>query len=288
MTAWEAGRLHHCELLVGEVHRELLVYPPTTYRPPGPVLLAFHGAGSCAAAMVSFCGLNKAADRHGFTVVYPQGSGRTATTCSWNAPGANVYAVRKQVDDVGFVQALLGWLAERLAYDPSRVYATGMSNGGLFCYHLALQVPYLIAGIAPVAVAMTTIPDTLPSDLPPLPVVHLHGTADHFVRYEGGLGHQSLTRTRFAPVEDTVRFWARVNACDMHPVLTPLTPQVADGTHVTRHEYRGGRAPVVLYQIHGGGHTWPGELSNYAFLGEVSRNLLANETIWQFLRTNTR
>jgi polyhydroxybutyrate depolymerase len=75
------------------------------------VVLAFHGGGSNAQQMVRFCGLNEKADEAGFIVVYPSGTGRLERALTWNAGNCCAYAVFNQVDDVGFVRALVDDLA---------------------------------------------------------------------------------------------------------------------------------------------------------------------------------
>ena len=269
---------------VGGQTREFLLYLPVDCPEQAPLIIALHGAGSSAEAMVDFCGMNSAADEYGFFAVYPQGSGRDAQARSWNAGAVNVWAARHHVDDVGFMHTLIDYLLDQTTLDEHRVYATGMSNGGLLCFLLGCEMPERLAAIAPVAVSLVDL-----SRRPgiPMPLIHFHGTEDHFVPYEGGLGRKSLTRTAFVGVEKAMRFWAEANGCRERTV-TQLPPVVSDGTRVTRYQYVGGHADVVHYQIHGGGHTWPGQPCDYAFLGTVSQNLLANKTIWEFFRTKRR
>ena len=49
---------------------------------------------------------------------------------SFNAGGCCPPATRNNVDDVGFTEAILSVLQEKLPIDARRLYATGMSNGG--------------------------------------------------------------------------------------------------------------------------------------------------------------
>ena len=59
--------------------------------------------------------------------------------------------MRNNVDDVGFTRALLDDLAKVANVDAKRVFATGISNGGIMCYRLAAELSDRIAAIAPVA-----------------------------------------------------------------------------------------------------------------------------------------
>lgn len=55
------------------------------------------------------------------------------------------------VDDVAFVAALIDQLDGELAVDRERVFATGVSNGGMMAYWLAVERSDLVRAIAPVA-----------------------------------------------------------------------------------------------------------------------------------------
>src|SRR5579863_10672676 len=103
--------------------RTYLVHVPAKYDPsrPTPVVLAVHGGGTNAKTMVRFCGMNETADREGFLVVYPNGTGRNPNLLTWNAGNCCAYAMRENVDDVGFVRALLNELPRAANVDSKRV-----------------------------------------------------------------------------------------------------------------------------------------------------------------------
>src|SRR5690606_9365848 len=107
------------------------------------------------------------------------------------------HAARRQVDDVGFLDALLDDALSRWPLDPSRVYATGISNGGMMSYRLAADLNDRIAAIAPVAGSLVHDPPSLPRGVP---TIHFHGTHDEFVPYHGGRGARSLRRVDFPSV----------------------------------------------------------------------------------------
>ena len=74
-------------------------------------MLAFHGGGTNAEGMVRFCGLNEKADKEGFIVVYPNGTG-WMNMLTWNGGNCCGYAMKNKVDDVGFTRSLLDDLAK--------------------------------------------------------------------------------------------------------------------------------------------------------------------------------
>jgi len=250
---------------------------------PLPVVLAFHGGRSNAEGMVRFCGLNPVADEAGFVVVYPNGTGPQPHLLSWDAGiCCNDHPPdHPPADEIGFVSAMLDDLSARLPVDLSRVYATGMSNGGMLSYRLAAELSERIAAIASIGGTMGTECCT-PSR--PVPILHMHGTEDYFVPLEGGRGKRSPSRTEFFSVAHTLDCWKAANRCDTAPLRTEFPALVDDGTSVWREVFPPGDAGAVieLYIIEGGGHTWPGQKPPLLFLGKSTKNLDANAVLWKF------
>jgi polyhydroxybutyrate depolymerase len=263
--------------------RSYLIHVPADYNPrqPTPVVLAFHGALLNAEQMVHFCGLNEKADATKFLAVYPNGTGFGGRMLTWNAGDCCGQAERNNVDDVAFTRALLDDLATLVNVDAKRVYATGMSNGAMFVYRLAAELSDRIAAIAPVAGPMgveTSHPQR------PVSVIHFHGDDDQFAPFDGGRGSKSLSQTGVQSVEHSIQVWARADGCPDTPAVAQMPQQVDDGTTVQRTTYGPGKqgAEVVLYTIKGGGHTWPGRDPAVDFLGKSTRNIVANDLIWEF------
>jgi len=279
------------KLTVDGRERSYLVYRPAAASgvldsaavAPQPLVLAFHGAGTNARTMARFCGLNRKADAEGFTVVYPQGSGRMHWFLSFNGGNCCGYAMDQQINDVAYTAAVLDDVSRRTPVDDQRVYATGMSNGAVMTYLLASTMAHRIAAIAPVAGPMGT---AACQPCRPVPVCHFHGTADDFARYEGGVGGRSISQTDFYSVQHTIATWVAANNASQRPIVEPLLRIADDSTSVVRttHPAKPGGAPVVLYTINGGGHTWPGELSILPELGVTTQNLCANDVMWEFFK----
>jgi len=173
---------HQRSLMVDGIKRTYLVHVPKSYAPdkPTPVVLALHGAAMNGSMMVWFSGLSKKADEAGFIVVYPSGTG-TGPFLTWNAGGFQGRMAEGRPDDVRFVSSLLDDLATVCSVDSKRVYACGMSNGGMMCYRLAAELSDRIAAIAPVA-GTIAIGESKPKK--PIPVMHIHGSKDTIVPFE--------------------------------------------------------------------------------------------------------
>jgi len=252
-----------------------------------PVVLAFHGGGVNAESMIGFSGLNETADREGFLVVYPNGTGRLPTTHTWNGGNCCGYAMTQNVNDVAFVAALLDDLATVAPLDVKRVYATGMSNGGILAYRLASELADRIAAIAPVGGPMGT--ETC-SPKQPVSVIHFHGSNDQYAPLKGGQGTRSLSKTNFYSVDHSVQAWINANGCPAEPETTTLPDKAGDGTTITRKVWGPGRdgSEVVLYVIEGGGHTWPGRQPRLEILGKSTKNISANDLMWEFFKKHPR
>ncbi len=265
--------------------RSWLVHVPPGYdgKQPVPVVLALHGGGSNADQLARVCGLNEKADQAGFLVVYPNGTGRMVRALTWNGGNCCAYAMWNKVDDVGFIRVLLDELAKVANVDAKRVYATGMSNGAIMTYRLAAELSDRIAAIAPVSGTMGT-ESCQPSR--PVPVLHFHGTEDDFIPFKGGRGPRSLTTTEFIPVERSIQNWGKANGCPEKPVVTQLPVKIQDGTSVEQRTYGPGKdgAEVILMVISGGGHTWPGREPTARFLGKTTKNLSADDLLWEFFQ----
>jgi polyhydroxybutyrate depolymerase len=247
---------------------------------PTPVVLAYHGAMTNGLMMAAFSGMNKKADEAGFVVVYPNGTGSGNLVFFWNAGGHRDTAADAKIDDVAFTAKLLDDLAIIVNVDPKRVYATGLSNGGMMCYRLAAELSDRIAAIAPVAGTMVI---DQPDPIRPVPVIHFHGTEDTLVRF-GGADGRGRRFIPFKSVDETMRVWVKLNGCPDEPTVSDLPDKVDDGTTVTCKCWGPGEqgGEVVLYTITGGGHTWPGKPRIVEFLGKSTKDISANDLLWEF------
>jgi polyhydroxybutyrate depolymerase len=273
---------HIRTLTVDGRERAYLVHVPKEYDPktPTPVVLALHGAAMDGSMMVWFSGLNKKADDAGFVVVYPSGTG-TGPFRTWNAGGFTGKMAEGRPDDVAFIAKLLDDLASVVTVDEKRVYACGMSNGGMMCYRLAAELSDRIAAVAPVA-GTVAVEESKPKRA--VPVLHIHGSKDAIVPF-------GMTKGRAPPfmklkgVEESVQTWVKLNGCDGKPKAETISKD-GDEMTVTRTTYGNGKdgSEVVLIVVEGGGHTWPGREPPVGFIGKSAKNVSANDLMWEFFQ----
>lgn len=285
-----SGRDLEGELEHGGRVRGYLVHLPPNYGAgePLPLVLALHGGGGNAKSNVVQTGFNAEADRSGFIVVHPDGTGEKRPLLNalgrgrfytWNAGSCCGYAVQNNVDDVGYIRALLAQLRRDYRIDPRRIYASGISNGGMMSYRLAGEMGDTFAAIGVVSGAQCVYEARATQ---PVSVIHIHGSADQNVTIAGGIGAKALDRNPKPPVRQGLDFWASFNGCG-----APRTTQ--DGK-VWKTLYPAGKngTEVAYYLIEGGGHSWPGGEQMLAMLDPPSRELEATPLIWKFFAAHPK
>lgn len=235
-------------LNVGGVERSYYLYVPTALRgAQAPLVVAFHGGGQDVERFAMGVGLQAMADRYGFVMAVPEGIQK-----SWNtgSPHPQGYAEENGVNDLAFVSALLDDVLALGVANPARVFAMGVSRGGMMTYHAACAMPSRFAAIAAVA-------GTLSSGICPNPqgvsLLHIHGTADERVPFEGGSGQFTAKGGSWMSAQQGIHIFAQNAQCSAHWQSKQVT---ADTTCYQSDCSQGDKVEYCLIQ--GGGHTWPG------------------------------
>ncbi len=269
----------------GGVERTYRVHVPPSYdgNDSVPLVVAIHFGGGNSRILERLSKLSEFADEKGFLVAYPEGY-RTA----WGGPDLVTPSVRDGVDDAAFISELIDRIAGEYQIDPRRVYVAGMCNGSLLAQVIGYELADKVAAVALYTAFMTegfrnAYPDPPPR---PMPILQINGTADTFIKWDGGippgLGNNGL------PVRVGVERWAEVNGCSKTPEVTELPDLADDGTRIRREAYGecNGDAEVVLYEVEGAGHTWPGGVpyASEDLIGKTSQDMSANQVMWEFFQ----
>ena len=258
--------------------RTYRVYRPASL-PSGedvPLVVFLHGGFGDGAQAEQSYGWDQAADRGSFVVVYPDGVGR-----AWNGGTCCGAPTRQDVDDVGFVRALVARLQAELPIDPTRIYATGISNGGILDYRLACETD-IFAAIGPDSATML-VPCTAPSQTS---IIAIHGTADNRVPYDGGPG-SGVGHVDGPSVPAVIARWQAIDGC------APSTTSASGAVTTSLAGCPDGRA-VELVTIDGAGHQWPGGrrsnpiVASLLGLDQPSTAMDATATIWTFFAAHPR
>ncbi|MDH7569140.1 MAG: PHB depolymerase family esterase [Armatimonadota bacterium] len=248
----------------------LLHLPPATAEGPLPVVIAFHGSRSNGRGMAAYTGFSKVADEEGFIAVYPDGLVEPRT---WNAlfghvPGGSG-VLGDEVDDVGFVRALIGHLRARYHADPQRVFVCGFSAGGYMAYRLAVELADQIAAAGVVcgslgikSVEGKPVAAVIPRPVAPISLMHVAGAKDNAVK----LGGAQTPKNLFLPAAECVAHFVKANGC-----ASPGR-ETRDTQHsVVRTLFTSGRAgtEVELVVVGEAGHQWPTEREGFAATREL-------------------
>ncbi|OYX43988.1 MAG: hypothetical protein B7Z02_07380 [Rhodobacterales bacterium 32-67-9] len=260
------------------IPRSFRLYVPDTldrFPGPRPLVLVLHGGGGSAREVrYSTRGrFDELAEAHGFLILYPDAVGRI-----WDTGGGEISAgLTPRRSDAGFLRAAIAAVTRDYPVDRDRVFATGVSRGGMESYALACGTPGLIRAIAPVAMPMPEASEKACARGAPMGFLLVHGTADPFVPYAGGpinLGRQD--RDRVLSADATLAIFAGRNRCE-------------GGTdrrigHVIHTDRKGCAEPTGFYSVGGGGHGWPGgrKVLPGGRAGPVNTDISAPDEIWAF------
>jgi polyhydroxybutyrate depolymerase len=146
--------------------------------------------------------------------------------------------------------------------DMERIYAAGYSNGGMMAYGLANYKSDLVAGVASVSGVML---ECTGATSHPMAVVHLHGTSDDVLPYNGS--------SDWSSVQSTLDYWINFN----NTITTPTVSNDNSGGMLIEHYvYDQGDSSVSVehYKFIGGEHVW---FSN-TYQGQD-----ASELVWNFV-----
>ncbi|KAF1352884.1 alpha/beta-hydrolase [Lizonia empirigonia] len=242
--------------------RQYILYLPAGFSAnndvAAPLIMAFHGSSQPAWSMERITELSKPEFNPNSIMVYPQAMNVQSPGLQWlgipSAPPSSV------IDDRIFVAEILDHLSATLCIDTSRIYATGLSNGGsltgllmcsptlnkrfaafatvggAFYNDSALTEPLFGAGCKPELAGRV------------LPFMSMHGLADGVVPFEG-----RDTSPVLMSAEAWVDEWAQRGAC-----VGPVKSEVENATVAESSWACGGKKDEVkLWAIDGFGHGWP-------------------------------
>ena len=267
--------------------RSYLLYVPRSagYGGSRPLVLVLHGGGGTARGLPRQTNhrWNALADQFGFYLVYPNAHDRF-----WDfGEGRVSERLEQRVDDGAYFRTLLDELQSSLPIDRERVFATGISRGGQASYFLACRFPGRFRAIAPVVMPLPAyMEDDCRAEGPPVGLALFNGTEDPLVPYDGGwITFGRDRRDRVLSTEDTLTIWRARNGCATAPDSSRIIDTADDGMRVIRNDWTNcSGAPVTLYRIEGGGHTYPSGRRSLLELvvGPVNRDISAADETWAF------
>jgi polyhydroxybutyrate depolymerase len=235
-----------------------------------PMLFALHGYGSSAMIHKSYTQYEELAEENKFIIVYPQGykleSLLVNSSSHWNV---GAWTAPSNINDVDFIETIIDLISDKYHINTSRIYSSGMSNGGFMSYHLACNLSSKIAAIASVTGSMSK--ETLANCSPnhPTAILQIHGLEDLVVPYVG------FNELGMEPIDDVLNYWANINNCNPERIEAVIDfINTNNSVDLINYESCDDNVDVKLIRIPSMGHTWP-DLNNF--------NISATQEIWNFL-----
>jgi polyhydroxybutyrate depolymerase len=282
----ERGTLEH-----GGRTRSWIAYVPAAPAKSPALVIALHPSMGTAQGVREAFGydFDRLADQRGFIVVYPQGYEGHWNDCKLKGPFS---AKREDIDDVGFLHALVDRLVKDHHADRSRVYVTGISNGGAMALRLALQTPDFARAYAAVVSSVPTPGNmALTPTRQAVSVLLMNGTDDPFNPWRGGdvvLYGVWGNRGPVLSAQASIDYFRNLAGLDGAPQITQFPDRdPGDGSTVERSLWSApGKRSVALYTIKGGGHAAPHPATyGRRLLGHCNRDIHAANEMWAFFQS---
>ena len=283
----QSGHLRTHRFELENYDRRYKLYSPAgarAFKGPRPLVMVIHGGAGTDRGMIKLDKerWNALADEHGFYVAYPN-----AVDKIWDfGEGLISDDLDKRVDDLAYFRHVMDDASARKNIDQNRIFATGISRGGQASYYLACNMPERIRAVMPVAM---NLPDFMENECvsgPPVAIAVMNGTADPIVPYDGGwIKVFRQKRDVVLSADETLALWRARNGCADRPTATSHIDKPGDKTSVDVSEWNSCfGAPVKLYKVNNGGHTWPSGLQYLKprIVGQTSNDISAANEGWAF------
>ena len=244
---------------------------------PAPLLLALHGYGSVGDFHLGSADLRILGEGMGAVVLAPDGTRDGRSQQFWNATDSCCDFQKTGVDDVAYLARLIDATRTRYNIDPRKIYVIGQSNGGFMAHRFACDRPDLVSAVVSIAGAAWLDPARCTPKIP-VPILQIHGDADHLVHYDGAEGTNSLLTVQFPGARETIERWMTNDGCtgpleDVPGALDLDATQPGAESHVQRANGCPAGIDVELWTMHGVGHV---PVLGGAFLDAVQTWLTAH------------
>jgi polyhydroxybutyrate depolymerase len=267
------GKYSDHKITVSDTERSYIRYEPAG-EPPELLLLLLHGGGGKASQVIRLArDLPELADSHHIRIIYPDGIGG-----HWNDGRGDISeAAKANVDDIGFMRAI----AAEAGYPGKirRVFAAGISNGGMMAQRIACDMPDVVSGVVTVAANLPVELEKKCQPAKPVSVMFIAGMLDPLVPYAGGpIKVFRKERGMVLSIEDSLAFWSRQLNCKSDP------DEAMTASSFVRN-YTCTRGGLKLIAVKNGGHAWPGGMAYLpeAIIGHTSEEFSASEKILEWL-----
>lgn len=273
------------------LRRSSLLSVPAGAPGPFPLVIMLHGAGDTAAGAIKQTGWVEKAGREGFIAVFPEASrpdqesapGFGRNPQIWNDGSGWTHAGKRDIDDIGFLRALIQKLCRERDVDGKKIFVAGFSNGASMAFRAGTELSDIVAAAAAVAGHFWLNNPRLEY---PVPLIYIAGTEDPLNPFNGGEIKVPWALISKPPVEEALMKWVRL-------LEAPESGKVfLDSDGVKAAAYGPGRngSEMLFYTVKGMGHVWPGGISlmSEKVAGKMSDRINATDLIWDFFENHPR
>ncbi len=228
------------------------------------------------------------AEKNNFILLVPNGiETKTGNTKNgelhWN--DCRIHDNDILVDDVYFISKLIDWSIQNYKINQKKVFVTGVSNGGLMCYRLAIEIPNKISAIAAFNANLYLESECKNTNIS-IPVMIVNGKKDKFMPFYGG--KSKFRHEEVLSSQETVKFWVKNNFQSNN---FPMKDIIKIGNAITYTIYDSGNlhSQIRYYEIDDEGHNMPGKkyvLSKFSqrILGKQNQDIEGAEIAWDFFK----
>lgn len=265
-------------LTIDNYPRKGILHIPDTYSKSKviPLVVFLHGfAGSAEQAEKDYLMVDKA-KKEGFALLFVEGVPSTGPLGlkSWNAGSCCEFAAENNIDDVKYIKEIIESVKQKSpGVGEKAVFLTGISNGAMMVYRLAIELPAYFNAIAPVS-------GPIMIDIPPLisltPILHIHSLIDDKVPFEGGVG---LGGVNFKSAEDGIINLMKINSCGINVFI-----EIERDLFIEKKATCSSGIGIKLLLTKDGGHSWPGGIKARASADKPSQAFNATDEIWEFFK----
>jgi len=274
---------HQDALEIQGRQRTFLVYAPEASAGNArlPVLIVLHGGLGSGNRVAQQTGLADYVDRAGLLAIFPDAGGE-----QWNDGRETT---DDGVDDVAFLRGVITRATQAWGGDASRVFVAGVSNGGMMAQRMACDAADAITAVTAVVANMPQHLAARCRPSRPIPVMLISSTQDPIMPWDGGVIASSRilggAGGTVVSALETFKLWSTLDGCNESGVASLAN------IPVKRHSSENCRmgSEVILYEIDGGGHGWPGGNEPQGplarrIIGSVTHDISANALLIQFFK----
>ena len=256
----------------GEIHyvdhpergdRSVLVTPLEFVDGETPLIVSLHGYGGNSADHTTYVPLHERVNTDGFALLLPNGTLDGGGNQFWNPTDRCCDGGKSGEDDVAYLTELVASAKKVKDFGP--VYFFGYSNGGFMAHHMACKGLPGLRAVASLA-GTSYVEDTSCDGADPVSVLHIHGTEDDVILFEGDESEPDPKsdgeRAFYAGAQDMVMRWSDRAGCDWpehpQPYATLDLDQYVPGPETRAFRLESGCADGINVEL------WMGEGSSHS------------------------